>query len=262
MRGGGTRPHLRLGILAGCAAIMAAAPAQAQLYVRAGGSFDFSFFSRLADDDCFSVKAFFGCGDGNDGQPLGAWWDFDNTFTAEAAVGMRLLLGLRGEVAVIWRPEFNLEGGTNFVGHGNQQQVSGEGWNLAAMANVYLDLVDLGLPPLGPFEPFIGAGIGLAYNSVGPLTFDFPGLANGVQTIIQGGDSTSLAYMVTAGVSWPVFTGVRLDIAYRYSDLGSVSTSAGWAEIIDDFGSTMMEIGSTSTDIRSHAVSASIRVGF
>jgi opacity protein-like surface antigen len=246
------------------AALTAGNAAAQGLYVRIGAGLDAAALSRLLDGDCAETDppALFGCGAGEDGDTLSAVGDFGNSLMLDLGVGVTLLLGLRAELSVHYRPNSDFEGNANFLGAGASQPVQGSGWSIAVMANAYLDLSAIGLPRLGPLHPFIGAGIGLAYNSIGAIVFDFPELGTNAATVTMGGDSGSLAYMLTVGVSLPVTDRLEIDLAYRYSDLGSVRTDAGLAEIIRDFGTTILAIGSTTADLRSHGLVASVRVGF
>ena len=56
------------------------------------------------------------------------------------------------------------------------------------------DLAAFGLPKPGPFEPFIGAGVGAVNTRIGKMTKTFP-----ATTTVPGGSRTGLASIATLG---------------------------------------------------------------
>src|SRR5690606_33855073 len=102
--------------------------------------------------------ALFGCGPGIDGRPLGASGDFGSGATFDAGLGYRFSPAFRGEMQLTYRPGFAFSGTANFLATPGAQPVSGKLDSTSAMLVGHVDLVGLGVPRLGPFEPFIGAG--------------------------------------------------------------------------------------------------------
>jgi len=78
--------------------------------------------------------------------------------------------------------------------------------------NAFWDVVNY-----GGFTPYIGAGVGLAHHRL--VNVKLPAVS-------ADGNSTDFAYHVTAGVSYDLTDSVKMDLAYRYVDLG-VSLSEG-----------------------------------
>ncbi|GJD49500.1 Putative adhesin RP828 [Methylobacterium crusticola] len=92
------------------------------------------------------------------------------------------------------------------------------------------------------FSPFIGGGVGVAFNRMSGLSEtsqnvtkvsypDNPELAGSQSGGISGGayktqTKNSLAWALHAGVSYAVTPGLRLELAYRYLNLGEAGSGA------------------------------------
>jgi len=229
-------------------------------YLRIGAGVQWPESSLLKDQDCSSTNppALFGCGKGNDGDRLGADGVFRQSPLVDLAVGYRWSPWLRTEALMNWSPQLTYQGQSNFLGAaGSNQPVSASGHALAGFAVVYVDA-----PPVVGVRPFLGAGLGAARTQLGDVTYRFPGIAGDASTITQGGTSTSLAYLLTAGVSLPVSERIALELAYRWTDFGTVKTRTGTAEIVRPNRKTSLTIGGTEMDWTSQAVLASLRFRF
>lgn len=93
-----------------------------------------------------------------------------------------------------------------------------------AMLNVYKDFGNF-----RGFVPYVGAGIGVAYNRLGDVSFTGnPNLTN----VIHGNNDLSLAWSLMAGVGYQISDRTILDFGYRYIDFGRIesqqSDSAGF----------------------------------
>jgi len=228
-------------------------------YLRIGAGVQWPESSLLKDQDCSSTNppALFGCGKGNDGDRLGADGAFRQSPLVDLAVGYRWSPWLRTEALLNWSPQLTYQGQSNFLGAGSDQPVSASGQGLSGFAVVYVDA-----PPVLGVHPFVGAGLGAARTQLGDVTYRFPGIAGDASTITQGGTSTSFAYLLTAGVSLPVSERIALELAYRWTDFGSVKTRTGSAEIVRPSRKTSLTIGGTEMDWTSQAVLASLRYRF
>jgi len=229
-------------------------------YLRIGAGVQWPESSVLQDQDCSSTSppALFGCGKGNDGDRLGADGAFRQSPLVDLAVGYRWSPWLRTEALLNWSPQLTYQGQSNFLGAaGSNQPVRASGQALSGFAVVYVDA-----PPVVGMQPFVGAGLGAARTQLGDVTYRFPGIAADASTITQGGTSTSFAYLLTAGVSLPVSERIALELAYRWTDFGSVKTRSGSAEIVRPNRQTSLTIGGTEMDWRSQAVLASLRFRF
>lgn len=85
-----------------------------------------------------------------------------------------------------------------------------------AMLNIYKDLGNY-----GGFTPYVGAGIGVAYNKLSEVYFTGnPNLTNR----IRGNSDLSFAWSLMAGVGYQVSERAILDLGYRFIDMGSISS--------------------------------------
>ena len=155
------------------------------------------------------------------------------------------------------RPSSACLSASNFLGQGSNQPVSASGNALAGFG-----VVDVDGPELATVRPYIGAGLGAARTSLGQVTYRIPAISSDAVTVTSGGSSTSFAYLLTAGVSIPVSERLDLDLAYRWTDLGTVKTNAGSAKIVRPAGRSNLKIAGTQIDLQSQAVLASLRFRF
>jgi opacity protein-like surface antigen len=253
--------------LAAALALGLAIPAAAQtgVYVRGGLSLDWSRDTRSTDRECGATAppALFGCGIGIDGQPLSASGDFGFPIGLEGGVGYRLAPMFRVEGLLTYRRGTEFEGEANFIGTPPPQPVTGRLDTFTGMAVAYLDFPGFGVPMLaGPLEPFVGLGVGLSHHDLGSVTYAFPGLSPEASTVLSGGTRTSLSYMLTAGVAARLSPQLTIDLAYRYTDLGTVGTDEGPAVITRRTFTRTLDIAETEADLTTHGLSASVRFGF
>ena len=86
-------------------------------------------------------------------------------------------------------------------------------------------------------------------------------------TGLPPGSGRSATGMVTAGLAVPVAARLRFDLAYRYTDAGSVGTAPGGDILIVRYNrgyrsEVEVPINETTADFRTHAVLATLRVDF
>ena len=259
------RPGFTLSLVLSCAV---GAPAQAEPaaspqsgpYVRLGAGVDWPEASGFRDADCSSLdpKALFGCGAGNNAQPLGATGSFDPALVVDGGLGYRFNRWIRAEALLSWRPDLDFSGQSNFLGPaGPNQPVSGSVSSVAGFGVAYVDL-----PRIGKVRPFLGAGLGVARNRIDSLNFQFPGISATSSTTTPGGSSSDLAYLLTAGISVPLSDRLDLDLAYRFTDLGSVTTGSGQAQVVRPAGTFSIPIDGTSAALQTQGVLLSLRYAF
>lgn len=139
-----------------------------------------------------------------------------SSFIIGAGVGYKLPMGFRVDITYDNRSGYNLSGsdpaGTAF----DPKTTANTG-----MVNAYYDL---------PFtigervKPYIGAGIGRSKNKVNNINWsDPPNFAGQV----PGGTQTSTAWQFTIGADIRVNEHWVLDVGYRHTDLGKLTTNAG-----------------------------------
>ena len=86
------------------------------------------------------------------------------------------------------------------------------------LANAYVDLGTWNC-----FTPFVGAGIGGAWNTISDLTDTSPLTPGGGSSfgVGRGNSKWNLAWALYAGVTYNVTNAFKVDLTYRYLNLGS-----------------------------------------
>ncbi len=233
------------------------------LYVRAGAVLDWTRMARFLDENCSSSSplALYGCGAGNDGTPRSSFGDFGTMAGAEFGLGYAAAPGLRLESIFQYFSPFSFEGRANFVQTMERQQVSVDVSFLTGMGTAYLDLPELGLPSLGPFRPFAGAGGGFSRIDLDETHMEFPKTT----TIVPGGRRINFAWMLTAGVGVSPAEKTTLDLAWRYADYGDVGTDRGPGQVVWRDGSREplgLDLGRTRANLQGQELSISLRRAF
>ena len=261
-----TARHLFSAALIALAVAMSAGAAAAEdLYLRAGIGFDRPAETEFRDRNCESVTpaALYGCGSGNDGAPLRSVGDFSMATGFEVGIGGPVAPAVRMEALVEYRPRLAFSGRANFsqVAEEWRQAVSADLSVLSGMVAAYMDLPALGLPRLGPLDPFVGVGVGVARISTGETQMMFPRTT----TLVPGGHRTGLAWMVTAGVATALGESTTLEVAWRYSDLGTAETATGGGRVVWRDGSRaplMLDQAASEAYLKSHGIRLSLRYSF
>jgi opacity protein-like surface antigen len=233
-------------------------------YVRGALGYEYSLTSNFSDTDCASTNppALFGCVNGSDGQPIGAYGDFGHFPLAELAVGRQFLPWLRADLAVSYRFNMDYEGNANFLSVGLSQPVFAKADSLTGMANVFIDINGFFKPgTLWRFQPYAGGGVGLAYNRIGEMTFLFPENPGAHKiSATPSGDRKDFAFMLAVGTGFALTEKLILDVAWRYFDLGRVETSPG--NMFMDIRPEGIAISSIESRLRSHGVTLGLRYHF
>jgi len=98
-----------------------------------------------------------------------------------------------------------------------------------AFANVYWDITNY-----AGWTPYLGGGVGLAYNVVNGV--NLPATATGKSR-------ASFAYNLAAGVSYDLTDAMKLDVAYRYTNLGYARSGGATPVTIDKIRSHEIKVG-------------------
>lgn len=122
----------------------------------------------------------------------------DETWFVEAGVGCQVTPYFRADLTVGYRDDIQLE--TKF----NDLDAQLESYT--AMVNGYWDIVNV-----NGFTPYVGAGIGVAYNNLHDINLPVNQSSNG---------RADFAYQLMAGVSYDFSPNLTVDAGYRYIDLG------------------------------------------
>ena len=239
-----------------------AALAAERFYLRAGVVLESSSAQRFKDNDCSSTSpaALYGCGNGVDGAPLSTRGEFETRAGVELGLGYRATPALRLEAMVQYRPRFSFKGRANFIQTTERQDVRANLSSVTGMLAVYVDLPALGLPTLGPLSPFIGTGAGVSHIRIGETRMEFPR----TRTVVPGGRRTGLAWMAEAGVAAPVGERMTVELAWRYTDYGTVETGQGTGRIEyrDGRPSFPLPLARTRAALRRHGPVLSVRYRF
>lgn len=150
--------------------------------------------------------------------------NFDNGAFGEVGVGCGSgSRGLRGEVVLGYHGKRELDGEPSTAwyapgggGAPEQDPLHTDVTSYTMMLNAYKDLGNY-----GGFTPYLGAGIGMAYNKTGDVYFTGnPALVNR----IEGDNELSFAWSLMAGVGYQISDRTIIDFGYRYSDLGEAQS--------------------------------------
>ena len=244
-------------------AVGAAEPSAADWYLRAGIGLDRAGKTVFADRDCSSASpaALYGCGTGGDVAPYRSVGHFGTRIPLELGLGYAVAPAARLEVLVEYRPAFGFRGRANFLSPESRQSVAADLSSFAGMVAAYIDLPGAGVPKIGPFGPFVGAGVGVAHTRIGQTRMTFPATT----TIVPGAGRTDLAWMVTAGVAAALGERVTVDLAWRYTDLGAVQTGRGAGRVIWRDGSREplpLDLAPTRARLAGHGFRLSLRYSF
>lgn len=231
-------------------------------YLRAGAGLAFSCDAVFADADCHATSpaALFGCIDGNDGRPIGAYGDFGNSPVLDLAVGYRWNNWFGTEILFSFRSDLPFSGESNFVqlDPSIQQDVSADLCSSSAMVvGVVRPLALLGreTPKL---EPVVLAGAGIARNNLDPVVYVFPD----TETITPAGRHTGFAWLVGAGFERRLLPQLTVAFSWRYVDLGQVETDIGTMTILDRATGNVINnsitIGGTMADLTVNEISISL----
>jgi opacity protein-like surface antigen len=146
----------------------------------------------------------------------------------DLGVGYAFNNWLRGDITAEYRNKATLRGSVygQFSAFGNNfsdvDNYSANVSSLVFLANAYVDLGTWWC-----ITPFVGAGVGVAYNHLSSFRDDglttFNGLTAGTQFAADG-NKTNLAWAAHAGLAYKVTNSFTVELAYRYLDLGSAVT--------------------------------------
>jgi opacity protein-like surface antigen len=139
-----------------------------------------------------------------------------DTFFIGGGVGYNFNSWLRfdGTVEYRGRTQVNARGTYDALGDGDSYQGYIKSW--VFLANAYVDLGTWNC-----FTPYVGAGVGGAYNQL----VDFVDMGIGTTGAGFGRNSAnwSPAWALHAGISYDLSKSLKVDLAYRYLNYGSVT---------------------------------------
>ncbi len=156
----------------------------------------------------------------------------ENSWLGEAGFGCGSgSYGIRGELMLGYRGDRKIDGAPGDYTITNDHSASGTGVivdptvvdplhnsvkTYTLMANIYKDL-----GKFGNVTPYVGAGVGVAYNQLSETYF------TGTTTLpnrIAGDNDLSLAWSLMAGIGYQISDRAIVDVGYRYIDMGKISS--------------------------------------
>ena len=204
--------------------------------------------------------------------------EFGAALLSHVAAGYRLTRRLRVQVEFGTARRREYRGTANYAGAGAVQPSTAD---LGARQLLAAGFYDAAVWRIGPlrFEPYVGAAAGFTDYRLDDFVQRFPDPDDAAGYLRRGdagevpftglppGRGRSATGMVTAGMAVPVAARARFDLAYRYTDAGSVGTAAGGDILIVRYNrgyrsEVEIPINETTADFRTHAVLATLRVDF
>ena len=166
--------------------------------------------------------------------------DLDDTWTIGGGVGYHLMRGIRVDLTLDYRFESDLYA---FFPASPTTPLTGELSSLVGLANFYYDF-DLG----HRITPYVGVGIGFARH-----TMDAGKLVSGADVAdFNGKTETEFAWAIMAGVDVDLRDRWKLDIGYRYLNMGDASY------LDAETGTKTFNIN----DLESHEIRVGVRYSF
>lgn len=185
--------------------------------------------------------------------------DMDTTAMASFGFGRDYGNGWRAEISLNLFGKSDAEGPWSYTvpaDPGPHADMEGSVRSTALMANGYRDF-----DSSGAMTPFVTFGLGIAHNTMSEWTRISPDAGRERRTF-EGGSDTGIAWSVGAGLSWdvgPVFGSApaKLDLTWRYFDLGSVT---GGAEALPGSGAGGTPVEALNFDVSDHVLAVGLRI--
>jgi opacity protein-like surface antigen len=146
----------------------------------------------------------------------------DDTVIIGGGFGYQFSEWLRGDITAEYRASANFKGADSWRYPPNPRGYNSYTGSLSStvvLANAYVDLgKHWGL------TPFVGAGIGGAYNRLTHVTDIGGGIAAGSVGEFADKGKLNFAWALHAGVSYEVNQNLKLEASYRYLNMGDAET--------------------------------------
>ena len=211
-------------------------------YLRA----DLGYSITLDDDETFFDSA------ENDSLDM----DPDSGARYQIGVGMKLNDFLRTDVTISYRDNLT-EVGAYFDADGIPNKVSNEldsdafqTSNWSTMVNIYVDPLRAAGLDTGAFSPYLQGGIGWARNTTEDLKFSNAGT-------IFGDTHNDFAWQIGAGVTYDITEHWKLDLSYRFIDMGEARASNRYVD-----GGAPVRLGNIDFDLQAHEVLIGLQYQF
>lgn len=161
--------------------------------------------------------------------------DLDDTWSIGGGIGYHLMRGIRMDLTIEYRADADLYG---VFPASPTTPLTGELSSWVGLANFYYDF-DMG----HRITPYVGVGLGFASHKM-----DAGKLVSGADLVdFSGKTETEFAWALMAGVDIDLRSQWKLDIGYRYMDLGDVkyldATTGTKTFNVDDLESHEIRVG-------------------
>lgn len=147
-----------------------------------------------------------------------------DTTTIGAGVGYQFTDNLRGDVTLQYRTSTTFQGG-NYVtntttGATGENDITGSTSSTIALLNGYYDITHW-----NGLTPFVGAGVGVAFNQMHATSTQQGGFTNPEYGVYPNKSLTSLAWALHTGLSYDINSRLKLEMGYSFLNYGD--TKAG-----------------------------------
>ncbi|MDK9695706.1 MAG: outer membrane beta-barrel protein [Siculibacillus sp.] len=163
---------------------------------------------------------------GIDANPTAAWLarDIADTPFIGVGVGYQFTDYLRGDITAEYRSATRYRANASYprgVGDIAYPYYDGDLRSTVIMANAYADLGNY-----SGLTPFVGVGLGMAYNKTGDTYqhTSFPAFGTFADGVLPGSSKWNVAWALHTGVTWDVNSRLKLEMGYSYKNLGQVGT--------------------------------------
>ena len=206
--------------------------------------------------------------------------DFDTGIQWRAGMGYRFTPSLRAQVEFGMSNGLDYRGNANYRRSGARQPSEAELDMRQFLLAGFYDFPSWKVSHSLRIQPYLGAGAGITDYDLGDFIQRFPApddphgyLRRGANgeiplTRLPPGGGREFTWMVSAGVVIPVTARTRLDLSYRYTDAGDITTDVGDITIEryrqdgsrrDDL---LIQIEKTVAELKTHTLLAAFRFEF
>jgi len=165
--------------------------------------------------------------------------DYDDGLVLGGGIGFNLMRGFRIDATLDYRFENELSGYYPAAGPANQTSADVD--TLLGLVNFYYDL-DMG----HRITPYVGVGVGFADHDVDGADF-------------AGGGDTNFAWALMAGVAVDLKDRWKLDVGYRYLNMGELKVGIKESEKATKFATADFV---ETDDLESHEIRVGLRYSF
>ena len=171
----------------------------------------------------------------------------DDSWSCAVGIGHYVHQNVRVDATLEYRGEFAVEGFADpAVPNSLNQRTAVD--SVVTLFNAYYDFGDH-----HGWTPYVGAGIGFAYNTIDDAFVSDSGF------VTEGGSSTEFAWALMAGASTPISPDLLVDVGYRYINFGDVSSGITGRNID---GTSNVTSPVLVRDMDAHEIRAGFRYNF